>query len=213
MQGIAGRIRVGFVGAMLYRGMMESVKAFQSRAPEIDVTLYEMNTDEQIRALGHDRIDVGLIHSGHLAPSIGRLQLLSEPFLCCLPVKHPFAKREVIDLRQLGTENFVMFPRALSSHYYDRIVALCINAGFSPRIRHEVRQWLTIVRMVEEGMGIALVPAAMRNTGIKKVVFLPLRNSKIKSETLCIWREKEKTPAIERFIACLTPPRSPLGAG
>ena len=32
-QGLAGRIRVGFVGAMLFRGLLDGVRVFQRQAP------------------------------------------------------------------------------------------------------------------------------------------------------------------------------------
>lgn len=78
---------------------------------------------------------------------------MSEALLCCLPVDHKLAKRRRIDLRQLSDEPFILFPRTVSPHYHDQIIATCVEAGFSPQIRHEARLWQTVVTMVEFQMG------------------------------------------------------------
>jgi DNA-binding transcriptional LysR family regulator len=198
--GIEGRLKVGFVGAMLFRGLPEAINAFQKDNPSVDIVLREMNTTEQIEAVRREQIDVGFIHTGHLPTGIQSKPLLEEPFVCCLPTSHRCAKMAKLDLRDLADETFVLFPRSVSPHYHDRIVALCINAGFSPRIRHEVRHWLTVVGLVGQNMGIALVPLSMQKAGFSQVVYRPLTDSTIKSETLCIWPDKESAPALGLFI-------------
>ncbi|AIY43108.1 LysR-family transcriptional regulator [Collimonas arenae] len=198
--GVEGRLKVGFVGAMLFRGLPEAINAFQAKNPRVDIVLREMNTTEQIEAVQREQIDIGFIHSGHLPDEIQSKKLLEEPFVCCLPAGHRYSKKTRISLRDLAEETFVLFPRSVSPHYHDRIVALCINAGFSPRIRHEVRHWLTIVGLVGQNMGIALVPSSMQKSSLKQVTYIPLTESKIQSESLCIWRNKEISPSLSLFI-------------
>lgn len=199
-EGIEGRLIVGFVGAMLFRGLPEAVAAFQRSNPRVDIVLREMNTAEQIEEVRREQIDVGFIHAGNLSTGIESKPLLKEPFVCCLPNGHRYAQRARIDLRDLADETFVLFPRMVSPHYYDRIVALCINAGFSPHISHEVRHWLTVVSLVGQNMGIALVPQSMQKAAFSQVVYLPLTECNMQSETFCIWHNKESSPALSLFI-------------
>src|SRR5262245_28708444 len=53
-QGLAGRLRIGFVGAMLYRGLPQALGHFQQQFPAVRVTLSELNSREQIVELLHD---------------------------------------------------------------------------------------------------------------------------------------------------------------
>ena len=41
-------------------------------------------------------------------------------------------------MSELADESLVLFPRRISPHYFDIIVAACRNAGFSPRVLHEI---------------------------------------------------------------------------
>ncbi|MDN6886523.1 LysR substrate-binding domain-containing protein, partial [Variovorax sp. CAN2819] len=40
--GSAGRLRIGFVGAMLYRGLPQALRAFQAKHPAVRITLSEL---------------------------------------------------------------------------------------------------------------------------------------------------------------------------
>src|ERR1700759_4176027 len=63
--GLAGRLRIGFVNSMLYRGLPEAVQRFEADHPSVEVVLKEMNTAEQARALQQLNIDLGFAHWGH----------------------------------------------------------------------------------------------------------------------------------------------------
>lgn len=60
--GTSGRLRVGFVGSMLYRGLPQALRAFQTSHPRVRVSLSEMNSAEQVMELLHDRLDLGFVH-------------------------------------------------------------------------------------------------------------------------------------------------------
>jgi len=129
---------------------------------------------------------------------------MSEALLCCLPVDHKLAKRRRIDLRQLSDEPFILFPRTVSPHYHDQIIATCVEAGFSPQIRHEARLWQTVVTMVEFQMGVALVPEALARTRSQRAVFIPLERNTFSSQILRLTRAGSQLDLTERFLAALT---------
>jgi DNA-binding transcriptional LysR family regulator len=201
--GLAGRLRIGFVNSMLYRGLPEAVQRFQADHPAVEIVLKEMNSAEQVRALQQLQIDLGLAHWGHFPPEVESTLLLSEPFVCCLPAQHRLARRRRIDLRDLAREPFILFPRSVSPHYHDQIIATCVDAGFSPQIRHEARLWQTVVTMVEFQMGVALVPAALGRVSSERVVFRPLARNPFESQVLQLARADQDLRAVEGFIRCL----------
>ena len=47
----------------------------------------------------------------------------------------------------------MLFPRTVSPHDHDLIIAQYVGAGFGPLIRPEARLWQTVVTMVDSGMG------------------------------------------------------------
>ncbi|MBP6116449.1 MAG: LysR family transcriptional regulator [Neisseriaceae bacterium] len=205
-QGLIGRLRIGFVGSMLFRGLAQSVRAFERTRSGAELVLLEMNTTQQIDAIRREQIDIGFIHTSLLNDSahVTSRLLMTEPFICCLPKTHPLSSHARIAVADLAQEGLLLFPRALSPHYHDRITAICVNAGFSPYICHEVRNWLTIVEFVGQGLGIALVPESMQKADTDQVVYRPIDQTQIQSETHCIWHPHNDAPLLKHFLRDMT---------
>lgn len=198
-KGFEGRIRVGLVSSMLYRGLPKMVREFQAGHPQLQVLLKEMNSQDQVVELAHGQLDVGFVHTQRVPPEVSRLMFASEPFLCCLPEGHALARSRKLSLAKLEGEAFVMFSRVASPDYYERVLAICSDAGFYPEVRHEVRHWLSVVSLVSLGMGVALVPAALKNSAIPGAVFVPIENTTARSEVFCVWRTADDSAAVLAF--------------
>jgi DNA-binding transcriptional LysR family regulator len=199
-QGSAGRLRIGFVGAMLYRGLPQALRAFQAKHPAVRITLTELNSGVQIAELMHDRLDLGFVHTARMPPELQHRLLLTEPFVCCLPAGHALARRRALAPAELRGEPFVLFSREASPDYHERILSICADAGFHPEVRHEVRHWLAVVSLVSQGMGVALVPQAMRHSALSGAVFRPLDREVTPSEAYGVWRAGPPNMLVQRLL-------------
>lgn len=207
--GAVGRLRVGFVGSMLYRGLPQKLQQFETDQPGIQIALTELNSQEQIEALLHGQLDVGFIHTSRVPDELAARLIHSEPFVCCMPDGHRLARRNTgraIALTELRGEPFVLFSRKASPDYYARIVDMCAAEGFYPQIRHEVRHWLSVVSLVSQGMGVAVVPAALRHSALAGAAFRPLKHSTVPSEVYCVWKAAPDHPARDRFVGIFPTP-------
>ncbi|KVW63677.1 LysR family transcriptional regulator [Burkholderia ubonensis] len=201
--GYAGRLRVGFVHSMLYRGLPDAVRRFEADHPGVEIVLSEMNTQAQVQAIQRGQIDLGYAHWGHFPPEVDSTPIHAEPFVCCLPAGHPLARRRQVALAALADEPFILFPRDAAPHYHDLIIAQCVNAGFSPLIRHEARLWQTILSMIEFGMGVALVPRVLQQVKSGRLAFRPLKDAPLESRTLELKRSGSAEPVALRFAEYL----------
>lgn len=198
--GTLGQLRIGFTSSMLFRGLGQFIHQFQDKYPHVQVRLKEMNSSEQAQALKQELIHLGFVHSLNQEETIQHRLLLSEEFICCMPKHHSLAQQKVLDLNQLKHDNFVLFPRSVAPHYYDQITAMCVNAGFSPHISYEIRNWLTIIELVEAGLGVALVPSSMKSLNKANVNFVNIKKNHIRSETFCIWKENSSSVPLQHFL-------------
>lgn len=202
-QGFAGRLSVGFVNSILHRGLPQAVKRFELEHPDTEVVMMEMNSAEQVQAVQRGQLDIGFVHGSPSATHLHCEPLLAEPFLCCLPQGHRLAQHAQIDLAQLADDDFILFPRNVSPHYHDLIIARCVAAGFSPRIRHETRLWQTVVAMVAYDMGVALVPQTLAMTWQHGVHYCEIQGHGALSEIHAIRHAHKPAAAAEHFLALL----------
>lgn len=200
-EGKGGRLRAGFAGSMLYRGLPKILQTFHAAAPDIELTLQELNSTEQIEALHRDEIDLGFIHGRGTPEQLDGFRYHAEPFVACVPTNHPCASARTLRLSRLAHENFVLFSRNVSPDYFQSIIATCLAAGFMPNVRHEVRHWLSVVSFVANGLGVALVPRTLKSSDMAGAVFVPIQQSNILSETWCVWKPGDtQRPALDSLI-------------
>jgi DNA-binding transcriptional LysR family regulator len=198
--GAVGRMRVGFVGSMLFRGLPQWVQAFQAQHPRIDTVMTELNSNEQIDALLRDELDVGFVHARRVPEGLSIKPLSREPLLACLPAGHHLAQRQEVALTMLSDEPFVLFSQRVSPEYYSRIIEMCAAAGYYPKVRHELRHWLSVVALVSQGAVVSIVPAALQRSGMSGVQFCQLANSAAVTEIYCVWPSAAEQPARDLFM-------------
>lgn len=198
--GLSRSMSVGFHASMIFRGLPDTVRAFKSEVPNVQVSLYEMSSKKQFEAVLAGDLDIGFTHSlaSINSDAVGCVNLFTERFLLCVPDYYRIPQSKV-SLAQFRDENFIIFDRNASPHYFDTITSICIEAGFSPRMEHHSKQWLTTVAMVSKGMGVALVPECLAHTGIKGVNFHRVQTDTI-SHLQCIYSLTGKSEYVATLI-------------
>ncbi|MFX8616628.1 LysR substrate-binding domain-containing protein, partial [Acinetobacter baumannii] len=66
-----------------------------------------------------------------------------------------------LPMAALRQESFVLHARRLGTGLYDKVLRLCADAGFTPRIAQEMHQMTTIVTLAAAGLGVAVAPRGM----------------------------------------------------
>lgn len=205
-RGEVGRLRVGFVEAATYAGVLPDVLGFfRMHLPNIGLSLFEMDSAQQAEAFREGRIDVGLLHTP--PPDADRWlrveQVYADPLIAALPHAHRLAGRTRLALADLAAESFVLFPRHIAPTLYDDVIARCRQAGFSPRIVQEAAGWQTLTGLVGAGMGIAFVPRSLMTIQRREVVYRRIRDLAVEMAMAVAWKGGEKSPVRERFVTAL----------
>jgi DNA-binding transcriptional LysR family regulator len=175
-KGEIGQLAMGFIGSANFSVLPQVIREFRRRFPDVEITLTEMNTSQQIEAILDGRLQVGFLrppqgieHEGIAAEAIFR-----EPLMVAMPGNHALRGESSIPLRLLAREPFIMIPRQRGPGFFDYIIALCQQEGFSPNVVLEASQFHTIVGLVAAGIGLAIMPASMQRSRIEGVVFRTL---------------------------------------
>lgn len=163
-RGDAGMLSIGFVSIADYGILPPALKSYRARFPSVDVELHELTTDAQIRELRAARLDLGIGLGPVDEPDLEFTSVLREELVLAAPSSHPAAKGDgAIDLRTLAKDSFIIPPRDIGPGLYDLMIGKCRSSGFAPRITQHARQMQTVISLVSCGMGLALVPASVRN--------------------------------------------------
>lgn len=200
-RGQTGRIRVGFSSSAGFGLLPDAVRRFREERPEIELTLTEHNSDEQVGLLGRAVLDASLLYppqrpEGELAAET----LAVDPLLAALPDGHRLAGLPQIPLDALAGEPWIFFPRAVASRLHDEIIHACHEAGFTPRIVQEALKLSTISSLVASGLGVSLVPVTLAQLRLPRTVCRPLAPPVPQVPLTLMWRRNDTNPALAPFL-------------
>ncbi|MBZ5565324.1 MAG: LysR family transcriptional regulator [Acidobacteriia bacterium] len=199
-RGEVGRLAIGFLGAATYSLLPTILVAFRNAFPKVEIELHELKTSELIQALRERRVNVGFVRLPVHEEILEVEPILSEELVVALPERHALAAKPQIYFRDLSDETFLMPPRHLATSFYDQVLNLCNEAGFSPKLGAEASQLQTIINLVAGGMGITLVPESVATLTGRGVVFKHLPAPTPMMEVAVAWRRDVCSEVLMAFL-------------
>lgn len=156
-RGDAGAIAMGFVPSAGLSFVPRIVDAMARLMPAVTFRPTEMMSYEISEALRSGRLDFGLTRTAGRDDDIETLPVVSEPFVLALPKTHPLAARTAM-LRDLDGVAFIAYSADRGGFLREVHQRLFASAGIAPRTVYEVSQTVTMLALVDRGLGVALVP-------------------------------------------------------
>jgi DNA-binding transcriptional LysR family regulator len=150
------------------------LRRFRAAWPHAAISLVEMTSPEQIKALRSGLIDVAFGRVRIDDAAIHRIVLGDEPLVAALPIDHPQAKGEAVALETLMAGAMVVFPNDARPSFGDTVLSLLHDRGLSPRDLIEVRDLHTAMTLVAAGEAFSLAPEAARHFSHPDIAFRPL---------------------------------------
>lgn len=199
-RGEEGWFGVGFVASAMYAVLPAILRRFRECYPNVELVLLELLSREQGAALREERIHIGFARLPEPEEGIRHEAVSQDTLMAVLPVKHRLAAKGSLRLRELAAEPFILFPQYPESGYAEYIVHLCAEAGFAPRIAQKTGEIQTAVSLVDAGIGVALVPASVRNLRREGVVYVPLTDPTPTIELTVAYRRQEISPILPHFL-------------
>lgn len=199
--GQTGMLTIGAISTAMLDILPAYIKQMKLQMPDVIISVKEIDSAEAIPALSSGEIDLAFARlTGDMGEGIESMPVSRDELVVALPHNHGLAGQRQINLRSLMSEEWVMFSRHLSPVYYDSITTACRNAGFSPRILHEVRSVASQIAFVSCEQGIALVPKSLERLSPANVVTIPLEKSLEVITTAAAWSSNRENALVEKFI-------------
>ncbi|MGV2984513.1 LysR family transcriptional regulator [Microbacterium sp. AGC85] len=156
-----GRVRLGATPTLCISLVAEAMAAFHSAHPGVELLLTEAGSNVLIEQLAAGTVDMALITLSDALPVSGsalvRTPLLTEELVVVSSAEHAPVAEEGIDLEALSRLPLVFFAES-----YDlRAVtdSAFRAAGLAPTPVVEGAEMDAVLRFVERGLGVAVVPA------------------------------------------------------
>lgn len=189
---------VGIASSALLTVAASALRMHRTACPGVEVRLRELHSAELAVAVAREIVDVGVLRAigdpsvaSSLDPGLAYRVLWREPFMALLPAGHPLAKGREVRPAALAGEPLILFVRHVAPALYDQIIRICLRAGFTPRIEHDVTEWHSVAALVAGGLGVAIAPRSVATLGWPGLSCRPLHGVSASSALIGCWRRSD----------------------
>ncbi|MBQ9045317.1 MAG: LysR family transcriptional regulator [Oscillospiraceae bacterium] len=190
----SGLIRVAAFSSVAAQWLPGVIRAFREDYPGIDYELLTGVNSEIEQWLLSGRADCGFLCQP-VTPALQTRVLGADPLLAVLPEGHPLAALPRVPLAALAAEPFML----LDDGGPELVSRLFAEAGLAPRVQFTSSDDFAIMSMVENGLGVSILPELILRRVPYRVALRPVEDGA--QRTICLaLREGEPPVAVERFL-------------
>jgi len=205
-RGDAGALVVGAAPAASTYVLPALLRRFVARAPGVQLVVRTGHSEEVLHMVLQDEVQVGLVRSMH-HPDVERVPVYEDVLVLVVPPGHRFAHGEGVRIEDVGSEPLILFDR--TSSYHELTNTMFRQAGVLPRSVMELDNIEAAKKMVEQGLGIALLPeiAVTGEVAAGSLAEVPLVDASPVRRHIVAVRRRSAGPApavVRRFLAVVT---------
>lgn len=198
-RGAAGQLSVGFMMSTAYSITPAITRRYAALYPQVNLKLTETLPLELADDITSGNKDVAIMYMPQDCAGLETVTIYREEMNLVLPPGHRLLDQPLISPRDLAGETFIITPRRIAPALHDMILSYCLKNGVTPNVGLEINMQQTIVNLVGEGLGIAIVPRSMCSMRLPTTTFRPLFDAPV-IEVVAVWKVDNHNPCIATFI-------------
>ena len=208
-----GRVALGAGGAICHHVLPQLLKEFSARFARIEVQVLAGFSSQTLARTVDGSVDLGIVvlpvsHSGITTLELGRDELVA-----IAPAGHAWDALDRVRAKDFADERLVVYER--SSQTFRAIERFLLEDGVFPRFAMEIDDLDAVKKMVEAGLGVAVVGAwtVRDETADKTLVVRPLGNDGLYRTWGLAHRTSESLTASQRGFVGICRSRFPALIG
>lgn len=151
-----GEVTVACVPSAAFYFLPQVIQRYHAEYPNIRVKILDASANEVLSAVARGEADFGLNFMGGAEADLEFKVIQEEPFVLACRRDHPLARRKSVAWRELKGHDFMTVARSSGN----RLLLDLALAGVEDRpvCIYEAQHVLTLLGLVEAGLGVAAVP-------------------------------------------------------
>lgn len=197
--GAKGELKLGFTMYAAQTIVPKLVRLLSDAAPDLRLVLEERLPTDIDELLVEGRLDAAVTLGNPTAPHLQTRFLARDRLRLIVHADHSLASAEQLGPQALASERLIAAPASVVPTLRSAIGAYYAASGIVPHFSLEPRLQHTIIRLVGEGLGVALIPETLCNDLGEAVVSRPLIDPPEFDIVLCA-PVASRNPAVGRLF-------------
>ncbi|HEY6122266.1 MAG TPA: LysR substrate-binding domain-containing protein [Pyrinomonadaceae bacterium] len=169
--------------------LLPVLSAFRERHPHIKVEVKRSLASRIASEVLGRGVEIGVVSFKPAETAISSVPVVLDELALIVNMDHPLAQKKIVSVRELGAESFI--AHNVASPYRDRVVRTFEKYKTPLNISMEMPTLEAIKRLVEQGMGVALVPRLTARAEIDRgqVAALTVREMRFERRLQLVFRK------------------------
>ncbi len=183
--------------------LLPVIGAYRARHPHITIEIKQSLASQIPSEILAHEVEIGAITYRPAQPGLTVVPFARDELALLVAPGHPLAGRDVVSILDLGAESVLAHNRR--SPYRERVVQTFEQHRTPHHIAMELPTLEAIKRLVELGLGVALMPRQAAQAEITRghIVALPVREMRFERPVQLVYRNSAKlSHAATAFVAC-----------
>ena len=197
-----GRLRLGSASTMFSADPLPQIlRELQAKHAHAEVSVATGTSESLVRQIVAGDLDIAFVSLPVEARGVQTELLLRDELIAIASPEHPQAGQRVISAFALAGEKLILGERGGNTRrLIDQFFA---QAGLKPRVAMELGRLSAILRMVEQGMGVGVVPfqSAVEEIAEGRLVRWWIEGAQINSELgFAYLNSSYQSPVLKTFV-------------
>ena len=193
-----GKIRIGTFSSVATHWLPHMIKRFKEDYPLIEFELLLGDYKEIEQWIEEGRVDFGFL-SGKISANIEKVFIEKDRLLAVIPSSHPLAQANVFPIQAIGESPFMLLEKGES----EVISTIFVEHGISPMVHFKTWDDYAIMSMVENELGISILPELILMRIPYDVVVKELEVPAYRSIYIGMKEDKSLSIATKQFLSYL----------
>ena len=190
-----GTVRIGTISSVSIHWLPEIMKKFNENYPSIEIKLMEGDYDDVEHWISTGLVDFGFVS----LPTLQHFEVMTlkkDRMLCVLSDAHPLAEQKEISFEMINEEPLIKSKKGSDND----LIRILKENNITPNIKFELADDQAIISMVENGMGISILPEMVLHRVPNNVRILKLEGENYRTLGIATTSFKSLAPATKKFI-------------
>jgi len=186
----AGHLTVAAAPAVSTYVLPELLEKFVAAHPRVEVSVRTGHSEDVVELVLRDEVQLGLGRAIH-HPDLELRPFHTEVLVLVCAPEHPFSSRRGVAMAEVASAKPIMFDR--TSSYYEITQAAFLSAGVKLRGLMELDSIEAAKKMVERGLGVALLPrtAVVREIEGKTLRVVRMKDAPPMHNSIVVYRRRD----------------------
>lgn len=209
--GIKGNVRLVANSSSFHGYVIPAISRFLTLHPDINVTVEERSSEAIVQTVLAKEADIGALAGPILTDAVQSHLFAKDELVLITPLHHPLAKQTQLCFEDVIALDFVSTLKDQSHTLFLRHTAQ--KYGKTINFRLYAQSFHTVIQLVEEGVGIALVPYSIAKSAVaaQKIKYIKLVESWAQRELFLITPPDQKPIFVQVLLDYLLDSTSALG--